>query len=279
MMLHRLSACARTAHAVCVASGGANSAVVAKKAAMAATVVTGATVVASAKLLQFARPSWVAECAGATPALLSDVQTADVTAVILETYQVPLVPAALQALIVQQAVAAVAERLVETHPGAAESKFAQHFNTAMENGLTSGLLDSMVVDLNGVLDLPLLDEAQEEKLLRTILSTMLSDSRHVHIISAQAGHDNAVQTCRAHTQWVGSLTPSTHPGRLVCCPVRSIQRQVASAAMSHGTHGLRSLLDHGGGSRAAVCACCAPSRAHAAPGPGRYMHACVPLTS
>ena len=97
--------------------------------------------------------------------LLNSVQIDDITAMIMDGYAIPLVPVSLQAVIVGEAVKAVAAQL-QDDPAVTSSKFTQHFQNALDNGLTDELMDELVVDLNGVLDIPLLTEESEESLLR-----------------------------------------------------------------------------------------------------------------
>jgi hypothetical protein len=109
-------------------------------------------------------PVLCATAAGQQP-LLSSLQIADITGMIIDGYSIPLVPTSLQAVIVGEAVKTVAAKL-EEEPDVASSKFTEHFQTALEEGLTDALMDELVSDLNGVLDLPLLNEESEENLLR-----------------------------------------------------------------------------------------------------------------
>ena len=97
--------------------------------------------------------------------LLNSVQIDDITAVIMDGYTIPLVPVSLQAVIVGEAVKGVVAQL-EDDSAVASSKFTQHFQTALDNGLTDELMDELISDLNGVLDIPLLTEESEESLLR-----------------------------------------------------------------------------------------------------------------
>ena len=97
--------------------------------------------------------------------LLNSMQIDDITAIILDGYTIPLVPASLQAVIVGEAVRNVVAQL-EDNPSITSSKFTQHFQDALDVGLTDELMDELVSDLNGVLDIPLLTEASEESLLR-----------------------------------------------------------------------------------------------------------------
>ena len=84
----------------------------------------------------------MAICNTAAP-LLSAVQIADISAMILESYQIPMVPASLQAIIIGESVKAVAVKL-EQEENIASSKFNQHFQTALEEGLTDALMDELV---------------------------------------------------------------------------------------------------------------------------------------
>lgn len=97
--------------------------------------------------------------------LLNTLQVDDLTAVILDGYTIPMVPASLQTVIISEAVKSVVAKL-EDDPAMASSKFTQHFQNALDHGLTEELMDELVADLNGVLDIPLLNEAAEDSLLR-----------------------------------------------------------------------------------------------------------------
>jgi hypothetical protein len=110
----------------------------------------------------------LAHCNGGSfraESLLNSVQIDDITAVIMDGYTIPLVPVSLQVVIVGEAVKGVAAQL-EKDPVVNSSKFTQHFQTALDDGVTDELMDELVSDLNGVLDIPLLTEESEESLLR-----------------------------------------------------------------------------------------------------------------
>ena len=120
--------------------------------------------------------------------LLTPLQAADVSNLVLEQYQVPLVPHSIQLVLVQRVVDLLASE-IEKNTDAEDSKLAAWFQQALDEGLTDDLVGKICDALAPALtneDIPLLSAQQQHDLLETVVRALLSpDSRPVGMIAVR----------------------------------------------------------------------------------------------
>eukprot|EP01052_Picozoa_sp_SAG31_P017243 SAG31_NODE_1171_length_9560_cov_11.668745_6_plen_349_part_00 len=116
-------------------------------------------------------------CATASCSYLSVEEQGDIAATAVDSCKLPLIPQSIQLVVAQRVVKTIADKLDEHETATlVGADFKACFSEAMKNGPTDELLDTMCKQLNASVDMPLLNEKQEQQLISSVLRATLADA-------------------------------------------------------------------------------------------------------